>query len=125
MIPVEPEFWENWNRYVSQVNQKRLDSRQCRISDELPAWFRGYVNTCLAELGWRDRAVMRLRFGLEDGEFWTYWQIAEQFEISTDCVRQIVLRLIRRFSWSPVRREKIDRIRNTYLETKEECDGQL
>lgn len=116
MIPIEPEFWENWNRYVSQVNQRRLDSRQCRISDELPAWFREYVNASLAELKWRDRAIMRLRFGLEDGEFWTYWQIAEQFEISTDRVRQIVLKVIRGLNWSQFQRENISKIRGTYVD---------
>jgi hypothetical protein len=86
MIPSSVNPWENWNDYVTSVN--RRGGEKCRIDEHFPGWLKAELNAALGRLRPADRGLVRLRFGLEDGEFWTLCQIGVAFGVSKARVQQ-------------------------------------
>jgi DNA-directed RNA polymerase sigma subunit (sigma70/sigma32) len=82
------------------------------VDEALPDYIKTPLLEYLASLLWRERAVLRLRFGLEDGVFWTYEEIATQMEITKERARQLHWKAIRKSS------KKIDsaKIREAHLD---------
>jgi len=54
------------------------------------------LGEALASLSWREREILKLRYGLGDGHTYTLKEIAEVFRISRERVRQIETRALRR-----------------------------
>jgi len=71
-----------------------------REDDPLGGVDQGLLKTRLTEaldaLSWREREILKLRYGLGDGHTYTLKEIAEVFQISRERVRQIETRALRR-----------------------------
>jgi RNA polymerase primary sigma factor len=50
---------------------------------------KGHIDRILASLGEREQAVVRLRYGLDDGETRTLEEVGRQFGVTRERVRQI------------------------------------
>jgi len=55
---------------------------------------RRQIGDVLSQLTWRERQIIRLRFGLDDGEAYTLQEVAEVFHVSRERVRQIESRAL-------------------------------
>ncbi|MFW6124987.1 MAG: sigma-70 family RNA polymerase sigma factor, partial [Pirellulales bacterium] len=58
------------------------------------------LGEALESLSWREREILKLRYGLGDGHTYTLKEIAEVFQISRERVRQIETRALRRIQES-------------------------
>ena len=65
------------------------------------------LDECLDELPDREREVLRMRFGLEDGVILTLEQVGTRIGVTRERVRQIELRALERLK-SPARRAGLD-----------------
>lgn len=54
------------------------------------------IETAMEELDPKERAVMRLRYGLHDDEPWTLLQVGERLRVSRDRVRQLEFRAMQK-----------------------------
>jgi RNA polymerase primary sigma factor len=55
---------------------------------------RAQIQRMLSELSWREREIIKLRFGLDDGEPYTLQEVADVFRVSRERIRQIESRAL-------------------------------
>lgn len=55
---------------------------------------RGQMDRILESLNWRERQVLKLRFGFEDNQPFTLQEVAEVFQVSRERIRQIETKAI-------------------------------
>ena len=55
---------------------------------------RAQIQRMLGELSWREREIIKLRFGLDDGEPYTLQEVADVFQVSRERIRQIESRAL-------------------------------
>ena len=69
----------------------RLEDADYEAPAELVAqlMLKGHIDRILASLGEREQAVVRLRYGLDDGETRTLEEVGRQFGVTRERVRQI------------------------------------
>ena len=78
--PAEDAFWlDSGNLTVDEtVDVLRVDRMQ-----------RGAIEEALEELNDRERQVVRLRFGLDDGQVRTLEEVGREFGVTRERIRQI------------------------------------
>ena len=68
---------------------------------------RGKIEEVLEELSPRERAILKLRFGLDDGCDRTYEQVAYEFNVTRERIRQIEAKALRKLR-HPDRSRKLE-----------------
>jgi len=87
------EFLEDY-REGDPLNEMNQDSLKARIAD------------VLAALNYREREIIRLRYGLADGYTYTLEEVGRVFSVTRERVRQIEVKALRKLQ-HPVRSEKL------------------
>ncbi|MDR1270766.1 MAG: sigma-70 family RNA polymerase sigma factor [Planctomycetaceae bacterium] len=83
------------------------DSKQLRPDDELSmASLRDRINDVLQALTVREREIIKLRFGLEDGSVYTLDEVGKIFSVTRERVRQIEAKAVRKLQ-HPIRSRKL------------------
>ena len=73
------------------------DPRPFELRDEPPGpGLRRRLEGALASLSDRERRIVRLRYGLEDGRAWTLEEVSQLFGVSRERIRQIQVRALLR-----------------------------
>jgi RNA polymerase primary sigma factor len=57
---------------------------------------REQIQEILAKLNERERRVLQLRFGLEDGHCWTLEEVGREFNVTRERIRQIEAKALRK-----------------------------
>jgi len=57
---------------------------------------REQIQEVLARLNERERRVLQLRFGLEDGHCWTLEEVGREFNVTRERIRQIEVKALRK-----------------------------
>jgi RNA polymerase primary sigma factor len=57
---------------------------------------REQIQEILAKLNERERRVLQLRFGLEDGHCWTLEEVGREFSVTRERIRQIEVKALRK-----------------------------
>ena len=96
------------NRYDESVfgdfiEDKREESPMERINCEA---IRERLNDLLFDLSYREREIIRLRYGLANGHLYTLEEVGQFFELTRERVRQIEAKAIRKLQ-HPTRYEKL------------------
>ena len=66
------------------------DGEQYLMTHEHQLLVRNVVRNALRVLGYRERAIIKLRFGLADGYEYTYEEIGHIFRVTRERIRQII-----------------------------------
>ena len=77
------------NDFIKYEELDDLDLLKERISNQKRSECRLKIETHLGQLNPRERKVLRLRFGLDDGEFRTLKEIGKFFALTGERIRQI------------------------------------
>ena len=78
---------ESESRPDEEVDHRMLRKHLRRVLDE--------------KLNWREREIVKMRFGLGDGHDYTLADIAQVFQISRERVRQLERRALKKLSDDP------------------------
>ncbi len=70
------------------------------------AQLRDRINKLLKQLSFREREVLKLRYGLDDGNTYTLEEVGQMFKVSRERIRQIEVGALQKLQL-PVRREKL------------------
>ena len=105
----ETDYVLQSQRHPLSLDQTTPDQRESSLADTLRDYREGSptagvdrhllkssIMEVLQELSWRDREIIRLRYGLGDGHAYTLCQVSKIFAISRERVRQIETRALRK-----------------------------
>ncbi|GAB4304138.1 MAG: hypothetical protein Kow0097_00600 [Candidatus Bipolaricaulota bacterium] len=90
------------------------DSAQSPAREALRARLRDELREALAELDPREREILELRYGLLDGHPRTLKEVASQFEITRERVRQLELKALEKLKY-PARHRSLRSLRELLL----------
>ena len=95
--------------YQSEPADRELpDDELCTIGADLPQWDRvEALAGSLEALDGREQRVLRLRFGLDDGQTRTLEEVGKELGVSRERIRQIEVKALRKLR-HPSRRELKD-----------------
>ncbi|MDR2115890.1 MAG: sigma-70 family RNA polymerase sigma factor [Planctomycetaceae bacterium] len=97
---------------TSSLGDLLEDSKHLSPDDELSqASLRDRIDDVLQGLTDRERKIIKLRFGLDDGSVYTLDEIGKIFSVTRECVRQIEARAVRKLQ-HPVRSRKLSAFLN-------------
>ena len=68
---------------------------------------RGRINKVLKTLSYREREIIKLRYGLGDGYSYTLEEVGRIFKVTRERVRQIEAKAVRKLQ-HPVRSEQLE-----------------
>ncbi|MBC7220085.1 sigma-70 family RNA polymerase sigma factor [Candidatus Bipolaricaulota bacterium] len=94
------------------------DSAQSPAREALRARLRDELREALAELEPREREILELRYGLLDGHPRTLKEVASQFEITRERVRQLELKALEKLKY-PARHRSLRSLRELLLSEEE------
>ena len=80
--------------FMETVSGKALPAK---VSEEEKENYKENVNHALATLTKREEVVLRLYFGLDDGRCRTIGEVAQEFCVPDEQIRQIVAAALRKF----------------------------
>lgn len=57
------------------------------------------LNKAVEELGPREQRIIKLRYGLEDGQFKTLDEIGDMYGVTRERIRQVEMKAIKKLKW--------------------------
>lgn len=113
------------NRYDESVfgdfiEDKREESPIERLNCEA---IREKLNELLFDLSYREREIIRLRYGLANGHLYTLEEVGHFFELTRERVRQIEAKAIRKLQ-HPTRFEKLLSVMSSRRDDEEDDEGE-
>ena len=81
---------------IAQVREALARSREVRVPDSAPETLMEQMGSVLRSLSAPERRVLTLRLGLIDGRVWTLVEVAREFGVTRERIRQIEANALRK-----------------------------